>query len=63
MYALGIDLGTVFTAAATWRDGHAEIATLGSRAASIPSVVLLRDDDSFLTGEAANRRVEIYLDR
>ncbi|HEX2807196.1 MAG TPA: Hsp70 family protein, partial [Kineosporiaceae bacterium] len=56
MYALGIDLGTVFTAAATWRDGHAEIATLGSRAASIPSVVLLRDDDSFLTGEAANRR-------
>jgi molecular chaperone DnaK len=56
VYALGIDLGTVFTAAATWRDGHAEIATLGSRAASIPSVVLLRDDDSFLTGEAANRR-------
>jgi len=32
MYALGIDLGTTFTAAATWRNGHAEIASLGSRA-------------------------------
>ena len=27
MYALGIDLGTTFTAAATWRNGHAEIAS------------------------------------
>ena len=56
MYALGIDLGTTFTAAATWRDGHAEIVPLGSRGAAIPSVVLLRDDETFLTGEAANRR-------
>ena len=56
MYALGVDLGTVYTAAATWRDGHAEIVSLGSRAATIPSVVLLREDASFLTGEAANRR-------
>ncbi|MEU4422837.1 Hsp70 family protein, partial [Actinoplanes sp. NPDC024001] len=56
MYALGIDLGTTFTAAATWRDGHAEIVPLGSRSAAIPSVVLLRDDETFLTGEAANRR-------
>jgi molecular chaperone DnaK len=56
MYALGIDLGTTFTAAATWRDGRAEIAPLGSRAAAIPSVVLLRQDDTFLTGETANRR-------
>jgi actin-like ATPase involved in cell morphogenesis len=55
-YALGIDLGTTFTAAATWRDGHTEIASLGSRAASIPSVVLLRQDETFLTGETANRR-------
>jgi actin-like ATPase involved in cell morphogenesis len=56
MYALGIDLGTTFTAAATWRDGHAEIASLGSRAAVIPSVVLLRADETVLTGETANRR-------
>jgi molecular chaperone DnaK len=56
MYALGIDLGTTFTAAATWRDGHAEIVPLGSRGAAVPSVVLLRDDETFLTGEAANRR-------
>jgi molecular chaperone DnaK len=56
MYTLGIDLGTTFTAAATWRDGHAEIVPLGSRSAAIPSVVLLREDETFLTGEAANRR-------
>ena len=36
MYALGIDLGTTFTAAAIWRNGHAETASLGSRAAAIP---------------------------
>ncbi|GIF49731.1 Hsp70 protein [Asanoa ferruginea] len=56
MYALGVDLGTTFTAAATWRAGHAEIASLGSRAAAVPSVVLLREDETFLTGEPANRR-------
>jgi actin-like ATPase involved in cell morphogenesis len=56
MYALGIDLGTTFTAAGTWRDGHTEIASLGSRAAAIPSVVLLRADETFLIGETANRR-------
>ncbi|WP_433790885.1 Hsp70 family protein [Actinoplanes sp. CA-252034] len=56
MYALGIDLGTTYTAAAVWRDGHVEIATLGSRTAAIPSVVLLRDDETMLTGEIAGRR-------
>ena len=56
MYALGIDLGTTFTAAATWRGGHAEIVALGSRTAAVPSVVLLREDETFLTGEPANRR-------
>src|SRR5262245_6689107 len=56
MYALGIDLGTTFTAASVWRDGHAEIASLGSRAAAIPSVVLLREDETFVTGESADRR-------
>ncbi|GAA4946568.1 Hsp70 family protein [Actinoplanes utahensis] len=56
MYALGIDLGTTWTAAATWRDGHAEIVPLGGRGAAIPSVVLLRSDETFLTGEPAGRR-------
>ncbi|MFY1671353.1 Hsp70 family protein [Plantactinospora sp. WMMB334] len=56
MYALGIDLGTTFTAAATWRDGRAETVTLGDRSAAIPSVVLLRQDETFLTGDAAHRR-------
>lgn len=56
MYTLGIDLGTTYTAAATWRDGHAEIVPLGSRSAAIPSVVLLRADETFLTGEPAHRR-------
>jgi molecular chaperone DnaK len=56
MYALGIDLGTTYTAAAVWRSGHVEIASLGSRAAAIPSVVLLRADETILTGEIASRR-------
>jgi len=63
MYALGIDLGTTFTAAAIWRDGRAEIAPLGSRAAAIPSVVLLRQDETFLIGETANRRALTEPDR
>ncbi|MFC4072051.1 Hsp70 family protein [Actinoplanes subglobosus] len=56
MYALGIDLGTTYTAAAVWRAGHVEIASLGSRAAAVPSVVLLRADETILTGEIASRR-------
>lgn len=55
-YQLGIDLGTTYTAAAVYRDGRATICSLGGRAASIPSVVLLRDDGEVLTGEAAVRR-------
>jgi actin-like ATPase involved in cell morphogenesis len=56
MYALGIDLGTTFTAAAVWRDGRAEISSLGSRTAAIPSVVVLREDQTIVTGETASRR-------
>ena len=55
-YVVGIDLGTTFTAAAVWRDGSAQISSLGSRGAAIPSVVLLREDETELTGEAADRR-------
>jgi molecular chaperone DnaK len=56
MYTLGVDLGTTYTAAATWRDGQLEVAALGSRSTAIPSVVLLRADETFVTGESASRR-------
>jgi actin-like ATPase involved in cell morphogenesis len=55
-YALGIDLGTTYTAAAVARDGRAEVVTLGSKSAAIPSVVFLKDDETMLVGEAAIRR-------
>ena len=62
-YYLGIDIGTTYTAAAVWRDGRCDIASLGNRAPTIPSVVLLRDDQAVLTGEAAVRRAATEPDR
>lgn len=55
-YALGIDLGTTWTAAATFRDDRVDIVQLGTHTAAIPSVVVMREDGSVLTGEAAERR-------
>ncbi len=55
-YFLGVDLGTTYTAAATRRGGHTEIAALSDRSSMVPSVLFLRDDDTILVGEAANRR-------
>ena len=55
-YALGIDLGTTYSAAAIARADRLEIFQLGERAATIPSIVLLRADGEVLTGEAAERR-------
>lgn len=55
-YALGIDLGTTFTGAAIVREGRAEIVPLGNHAATIPTMVFLRDDDNVLIGDAAERR-------
>ncbi|HEU0172563.1 MAG TPA: Hsp70 family protein [Acidimicrobiales bacterium] len=55
-YYLGVDIGTTYTAAAVWRDGRCDIAGLGNRAPTIPSVVFLRDDGTVLVGEAAARR-------
>jgi molecular chaperone DnaK len=52
-YAIGIDLGTTYTAAAVWRDGQAQAVSLGNQSLSIPSVLFLRDDGVFLIGEAA----------
>ncbi|MEM9133026.1 MAG: Hsp70 family protein, partial [Actinomycetota bacterium] len=51
-----MDLGTTWTAAATWRDDRATIVSLGQRRAAIPSVAVLRDDGEFLVGDAAARR-------
>ena len=55
-YSLGIDLGTTYSAAATMRGDRLEIFQLGGRAATIPSVVVLRADGEVLTGDAAERR-------
>lgn len=57
-YVVGIDLGTSYSAAAIDEDGRTEIVQLGSRAAVIPSVVVLRADNEVLTGEAADRRAQ-----
>lgn len=55
-WTLGVDLGTTYTAAAVLRDGQARMVNLGRRGAAVPSVVFLRDDDTILIGEAAERR-------
>ncbi len=55
-YVLGVDLGTTYSAAAVAAGGSIEIFALGSRVPSIPSVVVLKEDGSTLTGEAADRR-------
>jgi actin-like ATPase involved in cell morphogenesis len=55
-YVVGIDLGTTFSAAAIWRDGRAEMVSLGSRGAAIPSVVVLHVHGDVLVGEAAEHR-------
>ena len=55
-YSLGIDLGTTYSAAATARGDRLEIFQLGERAATIPSVIVLRADGEVLVGEAAERR-------
>jgi molecular chaperone DnaK len=55
-YFLGIDLGTTYTAAAVVRDGPAQIVELGTKAAVVPSVLFLSEDEAMLTGDAAIRR-------
>ncbi|HZM37700.1 MAG TPA: Hsp70 family protein, partial [Acidimicrobiales bacterium] len=55
-YSLGIDLGTTYTAAAIARGGRAEVVTLGYRMTSIPTVVVLTEDGTFLVGDPAERR-------
>ncbi len=55
-YTLGVDVGTTYTAVGICRSGRAEIAPLGSRGWSVPSVVYLGADHSVLVGEPAVRR-------
>ncbi|MFT4866844.1 MAG: molecular chaperone DnaK [Ilumatobacter sp.] len=55
-YSLGVDLGTSHTAAAVARDGQTRIVSLGNQSATVPSVVLLKEDQTILTGVAADRR-------
>ncbi|MGQ0576321.1 MAG: Hsp70 family protein [Pseudonocardia sp.] len=67
-YQLGIDLGTTFTAAAVCRtsggrSGEPEVVTLGTRNATIPSVLFLGADGTVLVGEAAERRAVTDPDR
>jgi actin-like ATPase involved in cell morphogenesis len=62
-YALGIDLGTTFTAAAVVIGGRTEVVSLGNHAVTIPSVVFLRDDGEVIVGDAAVRRGQQEPDR
>ena len=55
-YSLGVDLGMTFVAAAVARGSRVEMVTLDDRTVVTPAVVYARDDDSLVTGEAANRR-------
>jgi len=55
-YTLGIDVGTTFSGAAVAREGRADIFPLGTDRATIPTVVLLREDGEVLVGDAAERR-------
>lgn len=54
-YALGVDLGTAFTAAAVLEDEAVSMLGLGNRALQIPSVLYLQENGQFLVGEAAER--------
>ncbi len=67
-YVLGVDIGTTYTAAAVHlldapqrggAGGRWHMVELGTRAATIPSWVLIRADGVALVGEAAERRALI----
>src|SRR5215207_9005657 len=55
-YALGVDIGTTFSAAAVHRQGRAEMVALGYRSALVPSAVLINAEGGTLVGDAALRR-------
>jgi molecular chaperone DnaK len=55
-YGLGVDLGTTYSAAARYRDGVADVVSLGYRSTIVPSTVLVTQEGEFLVGDAAQRR-------
>mgnify|MGYP006197055517 CR=1 FL=1 len=55
-YALGVDIGTTFSAAAVYRQGRAEMVSLGYHSALVPSAVLITSANETLVGDAALRR-------
>ena len=62
-YFLGVDLGTTYTAAAISRNGRLSMVELGTRSTTVPSVLYLRPDGTFLVGEPAVRRMLAEPDR
>uniref|UniRef100_UPI001BDD7B3C Hsp70 family protein n=1 Tax=Pseudonocardia sp. H11422 TaxID=2835866 RepID=UPI001BDD7B3C len=67
-YQLGIDLGTTYTAAAVCRSSdqrwiEPEVVTLGTRTATVPSVLFIAGDGSVVVGDAAERRALTDPDR
>jgi actin-like ATPase involved in cell morphogenesis len=67
-YRLGIDVGTTYTAAAVSRSSgqgwsDPESVTLGTRGASVASVLYIAEDGSVVVGEAAERRAVTDPDR
>ncbi len=55
-YWVGLDVGTTFSAAAVASGDRIEVVGLGRHAAAVPSVLFLREDGTFLVGDAAVRR-------
>ena len=67
-YQLGIDVGTTYTAAAVCRSAgrrwvEPEVVTLGTRGATVPSVLFIAPDGTVVVGEAAERRALTDPDR
>jgi YVTN family beta-propeller protein len=54
-YLLSVDLGTTFVAAALSSGSQPEMFTLGERSVVAPALVYLGEDNTLVTGEAANR--------
>src|SRR5581483_7867139 len=55
-YALGIDVGTTYTAAAVADSGRVEPLTLGTRGFGVPTVLFVEATGEVVVGEAAERR-------
>jgi len=54
-YALGIDVGTTFTAAAILRDGIVEVFPLATNQVAVPSVIFATGDEMLFAAPAERR--------